>query len=233
MTKQTTQNTTQKTLTGRNFTASIKPSWSSEKMEQFAKDMQGNATCYLITHDKDTNEDGVIVEPHTHILILYKTPRKIDTIANLLNVPNNFIEIVKNKQGILRYLTHADDKEKYQYEHTRVITNALVPYSDTLKATTLTDKQIAEYISSGRGMDLIGIVEPNKLRAIQSFVHFDNSNAILNELRQLRTEFNKLVSDITKIVSPLLATLDTTTDALKDGMQQIAGAITMATRRLK
>lgn len=187
--------------------------------------MTGAAIVYAITHDKDTDEDNNPKEPHTHIVIIYKTPRKLSTIANLLQVPANFIEVVKNKQGILRYLTHQDDKEKYQYDASAVITNAKMSYLETLHSVTITDKEIAEYIASGRGMDLIGIVEPNKLGAIQRFMHYDLNSQTLSEIRALRRDFNKFVIDLSSIVEPIMNASVKTFDMLHTGMVEIARSI--------
>lgn len=179
-------------MTGRTFTASLKPAWSAEKVREFLKQMEGTATVFIINHDKDLNEFGEAVEAHTHIYIDYNTPRKITTVANLLGVAVNFIELVKNKKGFLRYLTHKDDPDKYQYDDDEVYTNSSASYSVTLLGNSLSDKEIAEYILQGRGMELLGVVSSAKLRTIQSFLHFDTSNQQLNEIRALRGKIDAM-----------------------------------------
>ena len=219
-------------IQGRTFTASLKPAWTNDKLKDFINSMSGVAVVWGITHDKDTDIDGLLVDPHTHLVIDYKTPRRITTIANLLEVDTNFIEIVKNKRGIIRYLTHLDDKQKYQYDPNSVITNSAVPYTDYVLSGTLTDKDIADYILSGRGMDLIGLVEPNRLSAIQRFLHFDSSNMILEEIRSLRSAFDGLLTNINSIVQPILKLTDNTVERLETAMKQIAGAITIASKNV-
>lgn len=219
-------------IQGRTFTASLKPAWTNDKLKDFINSMSGVAVVWGITHDKDTDIDGLLVDPHTHLVIDYKTPRRITTIANLLEVDTNFIEIVKNKRGIIRYLTHLDDKQKYQYDPNSVITNSAVPYTDYVLSGTLTDKDIADYILSGRGMDLIGLVEPNRLSAIQRFLHFDSSNMILEEIRSLRSAFDGLLTNINSIVEPILKLTDNTVERLEIAMKQIAGAITIASNNV-
>lgn len=219
-------------IQGRTFTASLKPAWTNDKLKDFINSMSGVAVVWGITHDKDTDIDGLLVDPHTHLVIDYKTPRRITTIANLLEVDTNFIEIVKNKRGIIRYLTHLDDKQKYQYDPNSVITNSAVPYTDYVLSGSLTDKDIADYILSGRGMDLIGLVEPNRLSAIQRFLHFDSSNMILEEIRSLRSAFDGLLTNINSIVQPILKLTDNTVERLETAMKQIAGAITIASKNV-
>lgn len=177
-------------MTSRTFTASLKPAWTQEKIEQFLLLMQGSATVFIINHDKDSNENGEVIEKHTHVYIDYPTPRKITTVANLLEVEPNFIELVKNKKGFLRYLTHKDEKDKYKYNDDEVYTNGSVSYAQTLLGNQLSDREIAEYISQGRGIELMGIVSSSKLRTIQAFLHYDNSNMQLKEIRTLNAKID-------------------------------------------
>lgn len=183
-------------MSGRVFGASLKPAWSELEITEFLKNTTGQAVVYVITHDKDTNEQGEVVEAHTHFYIEYDTPRKVSTVANLLGVADNFIEIVRNKKGYIRYLTHMDETDKHQYSQDEVLTNNSIPYKDIVLGNSLTDKEIAEYIVSGKGIDLLGIVSASKLRTIQGFIHFDQSNAILNEVRSMRAKLDRVVSTI-------------------------------------
>ena len=174
-------------MTGRNFTASLKPSWEYDKIEKLCKDLSGTATVFAINHDKDINQEtGEFIEPHTHIYLEYETPRKIGTIANLFGVETNFVEIVKSKKAFIRYLTHKDDTDKYQYDDQEVITNSAILYSDYVLGSTLTDKDIAIYIKEGRGMDLMGVVSATKLRTIQAFMQYDRTGIMQRDLTLMR-----------------------------------------------
>lgn len=185
-------------MNGRVFTASLKPAWEHDEIEKFLNDMKGTATVFIINHDKDTNELGELIEKHTHVYIEYATPRKITTVANLLNVEPNFIELVKNKKSMLRYLTHKDDLDKYQYDDDEVYTNNSVSYRMTLLGNDLSDKEIAEYIIQGKGMELLGIVSSSKLRTIQALLHYDNSNSQLKEIRALNAKLDAVVETLLK-----------------------------------
>jgi hypothetical protein len=183
-------------MTGRTFAASLKPVWELKKIERFLLNMQGTATVFIINHDKDYNEHGEVVEPHTHVYIDYPTPRKITTVANLLEVETNFIELVKNKKGFLRYLTHKDEDDKYKYSDDEVYTNSSVSYTATLLGNQLSDREIAEYIMQGKGIELLGIVSSSKLRTIQGFLHFDNSNMQLKEIRALNDKLDAVADTL-------------------------------------
>jgi hypothetical protein len=183
-------------LTGRVFGASLKPAWNEQQIQEFLNKTKGDIMVYIINHDKDTNEQGDLLETHTHIYLEYANPRKISTVANLLEVETNFIEVVRNKKGYLRYLTHLDEKDKHIYEASEVYTNHNQSYEMLVRGNSITDKEIAEYIIQGRGMELLGLVSASRLKTIQSFVHFDTSNLVLDEIRHL----NRKMDDIVEVV---------------------------------
>lgn len=181
-----------KNKTGRVFTSSLKPAWDSAKVDDFLQRTKGGCVVYIINHDRDVNEDGAVLEEHTHIYIEYDTPRKLSTVANLLGVELNFIEIVRNKKGMLRYLTHKDQNTKVKYDDEEVYTNADLTYSQAVAGASMNDRDIAEYIRSGRGLDLLGVVPAGKLRTIQSFLHFDTSKQVLAEIEGLREDVDSM-----------------------------------------
>jgi len=180
-------------MTGRVFGASLKPAWSEEQIDEFLNKTKGDIMVYLINHDNDLDKNGELVETHTHIYLEYTNPRKITTVANLLEVETNFIEVIRNKKGYLRYLTHMDEKDKYRYQANEVYTNHNQSYEMKVRGNDITDKEIAEYIIQGRGMELIGLVPAGRLRTIQSFIHFDNSNLVLEEIKRLNSKMDNIV----------------------------------------
>lgn len=218
-----------KTPTGRVFTASLKPYWSAEQITEFLELNKGAFIAYVITHDKDYNPDtGEMVEPHTHFYIEYDTPRKITTVANLLKVEPNFIEIVRNKKGVLRYLTHKDQQTKAKYDDAQVWTNAETDYTTAVMASNLTDKQIAEYIRNGKGIDLLGIVPAGRLRTIQSFLHFDRSGQIQGEIANLNTKLDTIVSfteECRKMADDLVYALQGAGEKTLQGAKELAYAL--------
>ena len=213
---------------GRVFGASLKPAWSNDKIQQFLKATQGDILVYIINHNKDSNDLGELVEPHTHIYLEYETPRKLSTVANLLEVEVNFIEIIRNKKGYLRYLTHKDDLDKFQYDDSEVLTNTSLSYDLRLLGASLSDKEIADYILEGRGLDLLGIVPAGRLRTIQSLLHFDTSNATLQQARELNYKLDTVVSfveDLDTSIKSLIANASTGAKELIDGLRSISKEI--------
>ncbi len=188
-------------MTGRVFGASLKPVWSETKIHEFLNRTRGDIMVYIINHNQDTNELGERVEAHTHIYLEYVNPRKLTTVANLLGVEANFIEIIRNKKGYLRYLTHLDEEEKHRYEASEVYTNSEQEYSMRVRGNAITDKEIAEYLKQGRGMELLGLVSASRLRTIQSFMHFDNSNQVLAEIRHLNSKMDGIIEVVDNVDS--------------------------------
>lgn len=188
-------------MTGRVFGASLKPVWSEQKIHEFLNRTRGDIMVYIINHNQDTNELGERVEAHTHIYLEYVNPRKLTTVANLLGVETNFIEIIRNKKGYLRYLTHLDEEDKHRYEASEVYTNSEQEYSMRVRGNAITDKEIAEYLKQGRGMELLGLVSASRLRTIQSFMHFDNSNQVLVEIRHLNSKMDDIIEVVDNVDS--------------------------------
>lgn len=113
-----------------------------------------------VLHDKDTyskedelkdplKKEGELKPPHFHIILRLKIPYTFKSISNWFNVPVNFIETIRNYNSSLRYLTHKDDTNKYQYPNSDVIAN--FNYSDLIDKCSDKEKlnQILEKINSG------------------------------------------------------------------------------------
>jgi hypothetical protein len=220
-------------MTSRTFIASLKPSWDEFKISQFISSMTGSATVWVINHDKDTNEQGEIIESHTHLLIDYETPRKLTTVANLLEVEPNFIEPAKSKIKSLQYLTHMNEVDKYKYDHDAVWTNASISYADSVAGSLMTDRQIAEYIKNGEMQSLLGVVPAHKLRTIQSLLNFDNSGEILRELQFVKSAvlgMSASLSNIETMAINFQSNLKLTAEELRNGFGSIAEAIKHVSR---
>ena len=84
---------------------------------------------YIVLHDKDTAEDGTPKTPHYHVVIKSSVARQLKTVmketCSALKIPEELVSIapVNDLQQNLRYLVHADDKNKYQYKWENVWSN--------------------------------------------------------------------------------------------------------------
>jgi len=218
-------------IQSRAFTTSQKPAWSKEKIAKFLKEVAGSCEVYAITHDKDTDDEGQIIASHTHFVLLYDTPRKISTVARLFDTEINFVEQVKSTKAILRYLTHLDDSDKFQYDPKEVITNSKISYDITIMGNSLSDKEIAHMIHEGRGMELMGVVSVNKLRTIQAFLQYDRSGKIHAEIKAMADVVMRIDEHLTyaaKEVATMMKLMPDMTDKIAKGFMTIANEIAKA-----
>lgn len=218
------------------FTASLKPAWDDFQTSDFLARTKGQITVWGITHDKDHDkETGELVEPHTHLILEYATPRAISTVANLLGVAENFVEYGESKPALMKYLTHKADKDKYQYDDDEVFTNTGLLYRDAILGASMTDKEIAEYLLEGKGFELLGIVPSHKLRTIQAFLQFDRTGQLKDELtvvRQTLHEVSLSVSKVATIAIKFENDLEATKEQLQGGFKLIAQAIKETTTKV-
>jgi hypothetical protein len=190
--------------TARTFTVSLKPMWDDVDIIKLLRDLKGTATVWAVNHDKDkkyNQEENTTepIDPHTHFLIDYETPRKISTIANLFNVDENFIEIVKSKKAMLRYLTHKDDDDKYKYDDDAVLTNDHTPYALTVLGDMMSNHEIAKGIIEGKALELMDIVSPQRIRTIQAIVQYDKTSSLHQEIKLLNDRFNEVHTILTDV----------------------------------
>lgn len=76
-----------------------------------------------VLHDRDVDEDsGEVKKAHYH-WVGRRTPVGISTVAKQLGVPENSVEFCKKWKSAVRYLVHADDPLKFQYDHSLVESN--------------------------------------------------------------------------------------------------------------
>lgn len=68
-------------------------------------------------HDKDKNPDGSEKKPHWHLVLFFegkKSFSQVSEISKALNAP--IPQKVPSPKGMVRYLVHLDNPEKYQYD---------------------------------------------------------------------------------------------------------------------
>lgn len=77
-----------------------------------------------ILHNKDVNENGELKKEHYHIALRLHNSYTFSCIANWFGIPSNFVCTVKGEWvDMLKYLTHQNALEKYQYDENEVISN--------------------------------------------------------------------------------------------------------------
>lgn len=112
-----------------------------------------------IIHDKDVNEEGEIKKAHIHWCGKKSSPAPLSTISNALGVEANSIKFCRNWKLSLRYLIHADNPEKFQYDVEKVTAN--FPYRAVVesKISEMMAKKILDYIFEKRPSSMIALMD--------------------------------------------------------------------------
>ena len=87
-----------------------------------AKATGPNDNFAYILHDKDTKETGEIVEPHYHLLLVFKNARSFEAIQRTF--VGSHIEETLNIVSAVNYLIHNGKPNKYNYEKSAIVTNS-------------------------------------------------------------------------------------------------------------
>lgn len=91
--------------------------------ENWREILQQTGVQYAISpiHDKDKNPDGEIKKPHYHVVSFWSGPTTYERVLGITNELNSPIpQRVMQPIGAIRYLTHKDNPEKYQYDEKNI-----------------------------------------------------------------------------------------------------------------
>lgn len=87
-------------------------------------------------HEKDVNPDGEIKKPHWHVLLLYSGNKSYEQVLELTKQLNATIpQKCNNAKGLVRYMAHMDNPEKFQYSRSAIIGHGGADVAEYLKAT--------------------------------------------------------------------------------------------------
>lgn len=91
-----------------------KDKYTEADLQKYQKNNNGNLPEWKV---------GDIKKNHYHVVMKFDNVKSIKQILNLLEPFGvNYVIPVQNERGMIRYLMHLDDKEKYQYSRSDVIT---------------------------------------------------------------------------------------------------------------
>lgn len=79
------------------------------------RNLKGYKKWAYITHNQDTKEDGSLKKEHVHFLLHLDNASTIKALSKKTGVPEQFLQNVRNERSVVRYLTHIDDEDKFQY----------------------------------------------------------------------------------------------------------------------
>lgn len=108
---------------------------SLENLDEFLNTAETIPRAYAyIVHDKDILDNGEPKKTHIHLILSYSNARSIENVEKILLVymnknelqhQNVFIEPCRNIKSAFDYLTHKNDKNKYQYTIDNVVCSSI------------------------------------------------------------------------------------------------------------
>lgn len=94
-----------------------------------------------ILHDSDVDADGNLKKLHYHFYGKSSDKLTASGIAYRVHVPESACRVVKSWKGALRYLVHADNPEKHQYNVSDISSNfplaGIFTVSDDMQAARI------------------------------------------------------------------------------------------------
>lgn len=74
-------------------------------------------------HDSDILEDGSPKKPHIHFLGHFSRQLTLHGVAYQIGCPDNMVSYVHDYRAAARYLVHADNSTKHQYDVESIVSN--------------------------------------------------------------------------------------------------------------
>lgn len=141
-------------------------------------------------HDKDKNPTGETKKAHYHILAIFNGPttyKRVNSICEDIGatIPKRVMSAV----GLIRYLTHKDNPEKYQYNEEDITTINGLDIKE-INGLTTTQVEIAK-------REIIKIIRQNEIKEYRELIDYliDNN---LNEWEEIASNktifFNTYIS---------------------------------------
>lgn len=81
-----------------------------------------------IDHIPDDEEGS----EHTHFLLRNNGTRSVKQMSDKLQIPSNFVQVVRKVTAYRRYFIHADSPEKHQYQLSDIHTNRIIDFKMAL-----------------------------------------------------------------------------------------------------
>lgn len=116
-------------------------------------------------HDKDINPDGEPKKAHWHIILFFdgkKSFEQVEEITEAINAP--IPQKTANPKGLVRYLIHMDNPEKYQYKREEIVCHSGAEI----------DEYFALSSSSRRAVlwEIIEFIQDSRIENFSDFVGF-------------------------------------------------------------
>lgn len=100
-------------------------------------------------HDRDLTEAGEYKKSHNHIVLLFSSMKTVDQVLMLLEPFGvHHIEAVDSSRAYIRYLVHADNADKAQYDKGDIQANFGADFEQAFLATPAEISDAKRHLSS-------------------------------------------------------------------------------------
>lgn len=162
-------------------------------------------------HDRDTNPDGTPKKPHWHILLMFEGKKSYEQIKEITEKVNAPIpQKTASARGLVRYMVHMDNPEKFQYNVVDIIGHGGADVSELLKPSSSERySMIREMISFVRDHNIVEFQDLMDYAAVQRFDDWfpmlcDSSSYVMScYIKSCRNRSQRLVDYSTgEVVKP-------------------------------
>lgn len=128
-------------------------------------------TCISPLHDKDTNPTGEPKKPHHHVLLVFDGNKSYNQVHKITEQLNASIPIIaQSVKGSVRYFTHMDNPEKYQYNAKDIISLSGFDVAEALKPSSADRYSLIK--------DMIEFIQDNQISEFEELVIYSINNKI-------------------------------------------------------
>lgn len=101
-----------------------------------------------ILHDKDVNPDGTKKKAHYHVVLIFEGKKSFNQIKELTDKLNAPVpQKVASLKGMVRYLIHKDNPEKYQYPEENIEAHGGFDYEPYLQMSSGSQREVMKEIT--------------------------------------------------------------------------------------
>lgn len=149
-------------------------------------------------HDKDINPDGTEKKPHWHVVFVFDNVKGKHQVQDISNecLSGVLVQRVESISGMIRYLTHMDNPEKYQYNKEDISVHGGLDIEDYLAPTLFTQDEIL-----GKIFDFIYLNHVTQFAYLVRYAHkyhrHDWYGLILNQKTYVVVQFIKSIRECT------------------------------------
>lgn len=88
-------------------------------------------------HEYDVNPTGDVKKAHWHVLLLFEGKKSYSQVKDITASLNATVpQICQSAKGLVRYMAHLDNPEKFQYSPSEIVAHGGADVQDLLKPTS-------------------------------------------------------------------------------------------------